>query len=135
MKMKLKELVASQEALAKLRSLDLKPKFGFIVKRATKGAVEVLKDYHESRAEIIKKHSTKNDDGIESVVPNSPAEKKAEKELNDMLSAEIEFVVKPISEGDFCSNVKEFKANDIDRLDWLFLESGQKKADLKAVKK
>jgi hypothetical protein len=123
MKMKLKQLIEGQGALQTFISYTVKPKFGFMVKRATKGAIECLKDYLEARADIIKKYGTIDAESQQPVVlPGTKNAEKAEKEIKDLIEADIEFSVQQIPESEVDKHVKEVPSDVLLKLDWLFAE-------------
>ena len=138
MKLKFRDVYKAKGALVGIRRQKLKTKFAFRLKRATKPVVEIAESLDEQLADIRKEFGEKGPQGGYQLTPGTEGAVKAEKVIEDLFSKEVEIkLAERISEGDFVDGIKEISAEEIDAIDFLFLEKGHgdEKADLKAVKK
>jgi len=138
MKMKLSDVYKAMNAITGLRRQKLATKFAFRLKRATRPVLEVFQDLDEQLAEIRKEYGEKNAQGGYQLTPGTEGAEKAEVIISDLFKEEVEVkLADRIPESDFIAGVKEISAEEIDAIDFLFLEKGHgdEKADLKAVKK
>ncbi len=136
MKMTLKDVYRANVTLMNLRREKLKTKFAFRLKRATRPVIEVAEDLEEQLAEIRKEYGVPNPQGGFMLTPGSDEAKKAGEIINDLFKEEVEVkLADRIPEKDFVEGVKEMSAEDLDAIDFLFLESGHGDEEKPAKKK
>lgn len=101
-KVQLKDLLNSTEALQKLSRQNLKARLAFQVARMLKAAEKEITDFNEVRTNLIKKYSEVNENG--ELIPDENGNIKISKEninafnneFNDLISSEIEIPTEPI---------------------------------------
>jgi hypothetical protein len=125
MKMSLKDIYRAKITLMNLRREKLKTKFAFRLKRATRPIMEIAEDLDEQLAEIRKEHGEPNPQGGHSITPGSDGAKKAGDIIDELFKEEVEVkLTYRIPEKDFVEGVKEMSAEDLEAIEFLFLESG-----------
>lgn len=101
-KVQLKDLLNSTEALQKLSRQNLKARLAFQVARMLKAAEKEITDFNEVRTNLIKKYSEVDENG--ELIPDENGNIKISKEnisafnneFNDLISSEIEIPTEPI---------------------------------------
>lgn len=117
MKIKLKDLIVSSNAIQKLAATPLNVKIAFRLKRILKQVTSELETFESARKELCEKYGTLEGDRYEF----EPDEKlKFEEEFNQLMEEEVEIKFDRFSEDSLAS--VEFAASDLLALEWLFIE-------------
>ena len=90
MKVKLIEIVNSAEAFNKVATQPMKAAVSFKVAKNLKKVGEELSIFEQSRGDLIRKYGNEDDEGNVSIEPNTKGIKYFQKELNDLLSIEVD---------------------------------------------
>jgi len=93
MKLKIGEIVSSNEPLAKLMTSVVPIGTAFRLKEVLKQIQQTLESYDETRKELIEKHGKDGE-----ITPESKNWKKFVDEMNELLTTETELKIKKISQ-------------------------------------
>lgn len=107
MKLAIKDLINSKEALQKLFSENLPVKTSYRLGRAIKHINSELKDFEDKRIELLKKYGDVVDDKISVKAENMES---FTKDINDLLQVELDLAFEPVA----IDEIKDAKLSAID---------------------
>jgi hypothetical protein len=118
MKIKLKQLAESNEALGSLLTTEIPVAISFKIGLIVEELNNNMKHFEESRNVVVKKYGKEQKDGTY-LIPNKQIEV-ADKEMEDLLNTEIEINTEPIS----IEKLGDIKTKPMDMhfLKWLLTE-------------
>jgi hypothetical protein len=117
MKLKLSQIIESQEALSRLSSEKLPIKIAYNLQRNIRLLKPEIESYEKTRIELIKtKYGTEQKDGSYQVIPERTDKFIAE--LNELLSVDVDLDVRAIKMSEFTKEIASF---DLLVLDWMFI--------------
>jgi hypothetical protein len=117
MKLKLYEIVNSEDALKELGSLKLSAKLSYKISKNVKKIVDELREYNTLKNKlIVEKYGTQNESGNFQVMKENLPD--FVKELNELLESEVDVDIYPVELDDSII----LSVDHMSALSWLFLE-------------
>ena len=127
-KVSIKDLVGSTEALQKLASMELKAKTSWQIGRILKSADAEIQSFNEARMNLIRKYGEKDENG-ELITDDKgnckileEGVKEFASELNDLIEQEVELNANKVAVEDL--DGKEFTPSEMAQLE-MFIDFGE----------